>query len=85
MQFHLECDLEMLAGWASDGVDALAELGRDPIELLEACEAVLDDVADVWRPFAERFAALALRGPDAIDGPPTATGPGVRHLPLLGA
>ena len=85
VQFHIECDLDMLAGWASDGVDALAELGRDPVELLEACDAVLDDVAAVWRPFAERLAALAIGGPAALAGPDQVTGPGFRELPLLGA
>lgn len=76
LQFHIECDIEMLAAWASDNLDVLAELGQDPIELLESCDAVLDDVEDVWRPFAQRFAELALTGPVALDR---------RHLPLLGS
>lgn len=76
LQFHIECDIEMLAKWASDNLDVLADLGQDPIELLEACDAVMDDVEEVWRPFALRFASLALTGP-AASGP--------RHLPLLGA
>ncbi|WP_338090535.1 type 1 glutamine amidotransferase [Planosporangium thailandense] len=76
LQFHIECDIEMLAKWTSDGLDVLADLGQDPIELLEAFDAVLDDVADVWRPFALRFASLALTGPGAANS---------RHLPLLGA
>jgi GMP synthase-like glutamine amidotransferase len=78
LQFHIECDLEMFAQWAMDGVDTLGELGIDPIELLEGVEAALDDVADVWRPFAERFAAVALgRVPRAGEG-------GLRSLPLIG-
>jgi GMP synthase-like glutamine amidotransferase len=76
LQFHIECDIEMLAAWASDNLDVLAELGLDPIELLESCDAVLDDVEEVWRPFARRFAELALTGPAALDR---------RHLPLLGS
>jgi GMP synthase-like glutamine amidotransferase len=76
LQFHIECDIEMLAAWASDNLDVLAELGQDPIELLESCDAVLDDVEEVWRPFAQRFADLALTGPVALDR---------RHLPLLGS
>ena len=79
VQFHIECDLEMLARWVSDDVGKLAALGIDPIDLLEACDAALDDVAAVWEPFARRFAALALAGPVA----PVAPGP--RPLPLLGA
>jgi GMP synthase-like glutamine amidotransferase len=76
VQFHIECDIEMIAEWASGNLDVLAELGQDPIDLLEACDAVMGDVEEVWRPFAKRFAALALTGPSAI---------GSRHLPLLGA
>jgi GMP synthase-like glutamine amidotransferase len=76
LQFHIECDIEMLVAWASDNLDVLAELGQDPIDLLEACDAVMGDVEEVWRPFAQRFAALALKGPAAV---------GQRHLPLLGA
>jgi GMP synthase-like glutamine amidotransferase len=75
LQFHIECDIEMLAAWASDNLDVLAELGQDPIELLESCDAVLEDVEEVWRPFAQRFAELALTGPVALDR---------RRLPLLG-
>ncbi|HEV7896292.1 MAG TPA: type 1 glutamine amidotransferase [Planosporangium sp.] len=76
VQFHLECDIEMIAAWASGNLRVLADLGQDPIELLEACDAVMADVEEVWRPFARRFASLALTGPAAI---------GSRHLPLLGA
>jgi GMP synthase-like glutamine amidotransferase len=76
LQFHIECDIEMLASWVSDNLDVLADLGQDPIELLEAFDAVLDDVEEVWRPFAHRFASLALNGPVRVEQ---------RHLPLLGA
>jgi GMP synthase-like glutamine amidotransferase len=75
IQFHIECDIEMLAGWASDNLGVLAELGQDPIDLLEECDAAMADVEDVWRPFAQRFAAVALAD---------AAGPDRRHLPLLG-
>ena len=53
LQFHIECDTGMIATWVSDNLDLLAELGRDPIEVLEAFDAAMDDVAAVWRPFAE--------------------------------
>jgi GMP synthase-like glutamine amidotransferase len=75
LQFHIECDIEMIAGWVSDNLDVLAELGQDPIDLLEECDGAMADVEEVWRPFAERFAALALTGPVVVDRP---------HLPLLG-
>ncbi|MFB9450443.1 type 1 glutamine amidotransferase [Dactylosporangium vinaceum] len=78
LQFHIECDLPMFAQWAMDGVHTLGELGLDPIELLERAEAALDDIEEVWKPFAERFAAVALgRTPPAGEG-------GLRSLPLLG-
>ncbi len=59
VQFHIECDRDMLARWAADATD-LAELGLDPEELLDRCAAVLPDIEEVWRPFSHRFADLAL-------------------------
>jgi GMP synthase-like glutamine amidotransferase len=76
-QFHIECDTEMFAEWAIEGVGTLTELGIDGVELVSGVDAVLDDVADVWRPFAERFAALALGRLPGADADP-------RFLPLLG-
>jgi GMP synthase-like glutamine amidotransferase len=72
MQFHIECDTEMVADWASSGLDLLLDLGYEPVSVLEACDAAMADIEEVWRPFAERFAAL-------VDGrlPPP------RDLPLL--
>ncbi|WP_426506664.1 type 1 glutamine amidotransferase [Dactylosporangium sp. McL0621] len=78
LQFHIECDLRMFADWAMEGVQTLVELDIDPVEMLERVEGALDDVADVWRPFAQRFAAVALgRTPRAGEG-------GLRSLPLIG-
>jgi GMP synthase-like glutamine amidotransferase len=59
VQFHLECDAAMLADWAA-GSTELAAAGYDADELVARCEAVLPDIAEVWRPFAHRFADLAL-------------------------
>lgn len=58
-QFHIECDVEMIADWASDSA-VLAELDYDPELVVAACAEVLVDVEEVWQPFAARFAALAL-------------------------
>ncbi|WP_433609467.1 type 1 glutamine amidotransferase [Dactylosporangium sp. CA-139114] len=78
LQFHIECDLPMFATWAMEGVNTLIELGIDPVEMLEGVEAALPDVEEIWKPFAERFAAVALgRTPHAGEG-------GLRSLPLLG-
>jgi GMP synthase-like glutamine amidotransferase len=52
VQFHPECDAAMITAWA-------AEDGA-PQDLIDACDAVLPDLEEVWRPFAERFAAIAL-------------------------
>jgi GMP synthase-like glutamine amidotransferase len=60
VQFHIECDTEMIADWIGSGLGLLDDLGHDPGALLEAFDAAMDDVEEVWRPFAERFAALAL-------------------------
>ncbi|MFG1917596.1 type 1 glutamine amidotransferase [Micromonospora sp. NPDC048898] len=59
LQFHIECDTEMIADWATDSTQ-LAELGYDPELVVAACASVLADVEEVWQPFAARFAALAL-------------------------
>jgi GMP synthase-like glutamine amidotransferase len=84
-QFHIECDTEMIAQWASTNVPLLTELGHHPQDLVAACDAIMGDLEDTWQPFAWRFASLALgrlpagRGPggaDKADGRP--------QLPLLG-
>ncbi|WP_442877481.1 type 1 glutamine amidotransferase [Dactylosporangium sp. AC04546] len=77
LQFHIECDTEMFAAWAMEGVGTLGELGIDAVELLESVDAAQDDLAEVWRPFAERFAAVALGRAPHGEG-------GLRSLPLLG-
>ncbi|MGA8117055.1 MAG: type 1 glutamine amidotransferase [Actinocatenispora sp.] len=59
VQFHLECDRDMLAGWAADA-DDLGDLGLDEDELLAGVDEVLPLITEVWRPFAQRFADLAL-------------------------
>jgi len=66
LQFHIEPDPAMVAGWIATNPDLLARLGRDPAGLQAEAEAVLADLAEVWQPFAARFAALVrgeLAGP----------------------
>jgi GMP synthase-like glutamine amidotransferase len=79
LQFHIECDTEMIATWAASGRVALADLGIAADDLVAACAAVMDDIEDVWQPFAARFAAVA-RGALAAAEP----GLSGRALPLLG-
>jgi GMP synthase-like glutamine amidotransferase len=81
LQFHIECDAEMIAHWIDSDAALLDELGYDPEAVLAASAEVLADVEEVWQPFAARFAALALGElPDADIPNPGA----VRTLPLLG-
>jgi GMP synthase-like glutamine amidotransferase len=51
-QFHIETDTEMFAGWM--------DRWEDTDDLIAAVEAVQDDVREVWQPFTQRFADLAL-------------------------
>ncbi|HEX6245338.1 MAG TPA: type 1 glutamine amidotransferase, partial [Polyangiales bacterium] len=51
-QFHIETDTAMFAGWAAEREDAQ--------ELVAAVDEVQEDVEQVWRPFAHRFADVAL-------------------------
>ncbi|MEU4560861.1 type 1 glutamine amidotransferase [Actinoplanes sp. NPDC023936] len=80
-QFHIECDAAMIESWARADAATLDELGYDPESVVLATAGALADVEEVWQPFAQRFAALALGTlPDAdIPNPGTA-----RTLPLLG-
>lgn len=74
LQFHIEPDVDMVTHWAGSTPALLAQLGRDPEEVIAASAAVMDDLVEVWHPFASRFAALA-RGELAAAHP---------GLPLLG-
>ena len=81
VQFHIECDVAMIAAWAGHDAAVLTELGYDPEVLAVATADVLADVEEVWQPFAARFAALALGMLPDADIPNPGTG---RPLPLLG-
>jgi len=75
LQFHIECDADMIASWAADNTSTLADLGTDADSVVAQCAAVLDDIEDVWQPFASRFAAVARGTLDVLPA---------RSLPLLG-
>ncbi|MDG4765098.1 type 1 glutamine amidotransferase [Solwaraspora sp. WMMD406] len=76
LQFHIECDADMIATWAA-GSTVLAELRLPADVVVGACVEVLGEIEDVWQPFAARFAALALGQLQTPDLP--------RTLPLLGS
>jgi len=84
LQFHIECDTEMFAAWLVDAPETVAELGLDVERLLAQVDGVMADVEEVWRPFAHRFAALALGAPGASGGPGGPGGSAPIELPLLG-
>jgi GMP synthase-like glutamine amidotransferase len=81
LQFHIECDVEMIIGWARSDAATLDELGYDAEAVIEVTAELLPDIEEVWQPFAARFAALALGTLPAADIPNAGTG---RTLPLLG-
>jgi GMP synthase-like glutamine amidotransferase len=59
-QFHIECDTAMIADWACSEAGLLDDLGYAAQDVIDACDAVMPDLEGVWRPFAGRFAAIAL-------------------------
>jgi len=81
VQFHIECDTAMLADWAAGNDELLASLGRTADDVVAEADRLVDDLFEVWHPFAARFAAVA-RG--ELKPPVTDPVPG-RRLPLLGA
>ncbi|MBO3738438.1 type 1 glutamine amidotransferase [Actinoplanes flavus] len=81
LQFHIECDADMIADWVRADSATLTELGYDPEAVVLATAASLADVEEVWQPFAVRFASLALGTLPDADIPNQVVG---RTLPLLG-
>lgn len=81
VQFHPECDTEIIAEWASTSAEVLARLDTTAERVVAGVDAVMDDLFEVWQPLAARFAALA-KGELARPAL-TPSGPG-RELPLLG-
>jgi len=77
LQFHIECDAAMVADWVASSEAQLEEMGFDPDDVAARSEEVMDDLAEVWRPFAERFAAL-------VTGELELPSPDGRILPVLG-
>lgn len=76
-QFHIECDTAQFAGWVDSNRADLADRGIDADTLIGRVDGLMDDLFEVWQPFARRFADLALgRLEPATDTRPS--------LPLLG-
>ncbi|MEV4351033.1 type 1 glutamine amidotransferase [Actinoplanes sp. NPDC049596] len=81
VQFHLECDADMIEQWAALDRESIDELGYDADAVVFHTVQILADVEEVWQPFAARFASLALGTLPDADIPNPGTG---RTLPLLG-
>ncbi|MQA32470.1 type 1 glutamine amidotransferase [Modestobacter roseus] len=58
LQFHVEPDEAVLRQWAGSDPVGVAASGTDAETVCARAVAVLPDVAEVWAPFAGRFAAL---------------------------
>jgi GMP synthase-like glutamine amidotransferase len=58
LQFHIETPAEMVRGWAAADAEGVRAAGLDPDDVAERAVDVLPEIEEVWRPFAERFAAL---------------------------
>ncbi|MEU2351339.1 type 1 glutamine amidotransferase [Modestobacter sp. NPDC049651] len=58
LQFHIEPDEAVLRRWAASDAVGVASTGLDADTVCAAAVAVLPDVAEVWAPFAGRFAEL---------------------------
>jgi GMP synthase (glutamine-hydrolysing) len=63
IQFHIETTPEVVRRWAAS--DAAALEGYDVDAILERADSVHADIAEVWRPFAERFANI-VRDPSSV-------------------
>jgi GMP synthase (glutamine-hydrolysing) len=60
LQFHVETTPAMVRRWAAADADVLAEDGYDVAAALERweLETLHEDLAEVWAPFARRFAEV---------------------------
>ena len=58
LQFHIETPAEMVRGWAAADDAGVRAAGLDPDAVADRAVDALEEIEEVWRPFAERFAAL---------------------------
>jgi GMP synthase-like glutamine amidotransferase len=58
LQFHVETTPETVRSWAESDPDGVAAQPHDVETICARAEAVHDDLAEVWAPFAARFADL---------------------------
>ncbi|MDQ2838373.1 MAG: type 1 glutamine amidotransferase [Actinomycetota bacterium] len=72
-QFHLETTPDIIAQWAAEDAELLADY--DLPTIVERAVRAHEDIAEVWQPIAARFVEIA-RDPAAVAGP--------RSLPMAG-
>ncbi len=77
-QFHIETTPEIVAAWAREDAEALADYDVDRI--LARSAAAHADIAEVWRPVAETLVGIAA-DPVAAAGPRTLPMAGSRTAP----
>ncbi len=58
LQFHIETDEALVRAWAEDDAVGVAGTGLDVDTICARADAVHPDLAEVWAPFAARFADL---------------------------
>jgi GMP synthase-like glutamine amidotransferase len=80
LQFHIECDPEMISAWCRGNEKLLGDLGLTAEGLVAQAAAAMDDLFEVWQPLALRFALVA-KGELAMAEPAPRSG---RELPILG-
>jgi GMP synthase-like glutamine amidotransferase len=66
LQFHIEPDEPMIRRWAESDAVGVAATGLDAGTVRARAIAVLPDLAEVWEPFAGRFADLVRRQATAV-------------------
>jgi GMP synthase-like glutamine amidotransferase len=58
LQFHIEADEALIRQWAEGDPVGVAGSGLDVDTICARAAAVQPDLAEIWAPFADRFAAL---------------------------
>jgi GMP synthase (glutamine-hydrolysing) len=72
VQFHIETTPETVREWAREDSELLADYDLERI--VDRAVAAHDDIAEVWQPFAARFADV-VRDPDTVQGVEVAANP----------
>jgi GMP synthase-like glutamine amidotransferase len=65
LQFHIETDESLVRRWARSDRVGVASTGLDVDTICARAAAVHPDLAEIWAPFAARFADLVRRRADA--------------------